>query len=346
MSSTYSSGVFLKAMKVLIPLGVYHILRNRRTPFTLLLLAVMLAAPVAASLIPEKYAIDRALLLLPAGALIGAFGIDWLLLPRKWFAAWPARAVCVALVVWMIVQFNGFYREYLTAYPTMAGFWFDGNHPGAFEPIVSRHPPDDPRFIYMSSALPRIKDHWKLYLLRRGRRDLLKRTIYFTQEDLVLSGIRPGSLLLTGADDPVERSFRKMPAVKAVEEITEPDGTPSFTIFERTAWSELHRFDGIYAVKVDVACTPGGAHQACASLATTASCPLRETITVANGLVVDSCGYLGQAAVAEDGLYNGMSNLGIPVNGTFATTGPTRLSGSGVSGGNRYELTFQLTRRN
>src|SRR4030095_3508992 len=52
MSSTYSSGVFLKAMKVLIPLGVYHILRNRRTPFTLLLLAVMLAAPVGASLSP------------------------------------------------------------------------------------------------------------------------------------------------------------------------------------------------------------------------------------------------------------------------------------------------------
>src|ERR1043166_4863803 len=77
MSSTYQTGVFLKAMKVLMPLGAYHILRNRRTPFTLMLLAGFLAAPAAASLVPEKHAIDRALMLLPTGALIGAFGVDW-----------------------------------------------------------------------------------------------------------------------------------------------------------------------------------------------------------------------------------------------------------------------------
>jgi hypothetical protein len=346
MSSTYTSGVFLKAMKVLIPLGVYHILRNRRTPFTLLLLAVLLVSPVAASLIPEKYAIDRALLLLASAALIAAFGIDWLVLERQWFLAWPARAVCVALLVWMAVQFKDFHREYLTAYPTTAAFWFDGNHPGAFEPLVSQHPPSDQRFIYLSNTLPRIKDHWKLYLYRRGRPELLKRTIYFSREDLRLSAVRPGSLLLTGVDDPVERAFRKMPAVKPVEQITEPDGTPSFTIFERTEWNELHRFDGSYSVKVAVACAPGAGHQPCSGLATTASCPSKETITVANGVVVDSCGYLGEASVTDDGLYKGMSSFGIPVEGTFATPGSIRLSGGGVSGGNRYELTLELTRRN
>jgi hypothetical protein len=346
MSSTYTTGVFLKAMKVLIPLGIFQILVNRRTPFTLLLLGTFLASPLAASLIPEKYAIDRALVLLPTAALIGGFGVDWLLMPRPWFLTWPARAVCVGLFVWMIVQFNGFYRVYLTDYPTMAGFWFDGNHPGAFDPIIDQHLPNDPRFIYFSKSLPRIKDHWKLYLFRRGRADLLKRTIYFSREDLRLYGIRPGSLLLTGVDDPVERAFRKMPAVKSVEQITEPDGTPSFTIFERTTWNEFHRFDGTYSVKVDIACTPGGGHQPCAGLASTASCPSRESIIVANGVVVDSCGYLGEAAVTDDGLYNGMSTVGVPVQGTFATRGTTRLSGSGMSAGNRYELTLELTRIN
>jgi 4-amino-4-deoxy-L-arabinose transferase-like glycosyltransferase len=345
MSSTYTTGVFLKAMKVLIPLGIFHIVVNRRTPFTLLLLATFLASPLAASLIPEKYAIDRALVLLPTAALIGAFGVDWLLMPRRWFLAWPARAVCLGLFVWMIVQFNGFYRQYLTEYPTMAAFWFDGNHPGAFDPIIRQHAPGDPRFIYFSAALPRIKDHWKLYLYRRGRSDLLKRTIYFSQEDIHLYAVKPGSLLLTGADDPVERSFRRMPAVKAVEQITEPDGTPSFTIFERTSWSGFDRFDGIYAVTVDVACTPGEGQQACASLATTTTCPSMETITVTNGLAVDRCGYLTQADVADDGLYSAMSNYGIRVTGTFATQGTFRLSGSGVSGGSRYELTFEATKR-
>ena len=179
MSSTYTTGVFLKAMKVLIPIGAYQILRNRRTPFTLLLLAAFLAAPLAASLVPEKHAIDRALLLLPMGALIGAFGVDWLLMPRIWFATWAGRAVCAGLFVWMAVQFNGFYRDYLTDYPLRASFWFDGNHPGAFEPIVRQHPRDDRRLIYLSDGLPRIREHWKLYLLGQGRIDLLARTVFF-----------------------------------------------------------------------------------------------------------------------------------------------------------------------
>jgi 4-amino-4-deoxy-L-arabinose transferase-like glycosyltransferase len=347
MSSTYTTGVFLKAMKILLPVGIYHILRNRRTPFTMLLLAVFFSAPLAASLIPEKYAIDRALVLVPAGALIGAFGVDWLLLQRAWFLAWPARAVSLGLLVWMIVQFDGFYRDYLTDYRKRAAFWFDGNHPGAFEPLVRQHAPDDPRFIYLSTGLPRVKDHWKLYLLSRGRTDLLKRTVFFTQQDLQLAFVKPGSLLLTGADDPVERSFLKMEAVTVVAHITDPDGSPSFTLFERTAWAGLYRFDGTYSVKVTVTCTPGGGHDNCASPAPTASCPSMETITVANSLVLDSCGYLKQAAIADDGRYGGVeTNYGIPVSGIFETTATVRLSGSGVSGGNRYDFTFLLTKRN
>ena len=122
MSSTYTTGVFLRAMKVLIPIGAYHILRNRRTPFTMLLLAVFLSAPLAASLVPEKYAIDRALVLVPTMVLIAAFGVDWLLTPRPWFISWPARALCLGLFVWMVVQFNDFYREYQFNYPIRAAF--------------------------------------------------------------------------------------------------------------------------------------------------------------------------------------------------------------------------------
>ena len=347
MSSTYTTGVFLKAMKILIPVGFYHILRNRRTPFTMLLLAVFFSAPLAASLIPEKYAIDRALMLVPSGALIGAFGLDWLLLPRPWLVAWPARAVALGLLVWMVVQFDGFYREYLTQYPIRAAAWFDGNHPGAFEPLVRQHAPDDPRFIYLSTALPRIKDHWKLYLLSRGRADLLKRTVLFTQQDLQLAFVRPGSLLLTGAGDPVERSFLKMDTVRVAARISEPDDTPSFTIFERTTTTAAYRFDGTYSAKVAIACAPGSTRDDCTGFATTAACPSNETITVANDLVLDSCGYLQQASIAEDGLYAGMlTNYGIAVKGTFTTSGSFRLTGSGVSGGGRYDFTFVLTKVN
>jgi 4-amino-4-deoxy-L-arabinose transferase-like glycosyltransferase len=346
MSSTYTTGVFLKAMKVLIPIGIYHILVNRRTPFTLLLLAVFLLSPVVAATVPEKFAIDRALVLVPTGALIGAFGVDWLLAPRRWLLAWPARAVCLALFAWMVWQFDGFYREYLTTYPIRASFWFDGNHPGAFDPIIREYAPDDPRFIYLSSALPRIKDHWKLYLFRRGRKDLLKRTIVFSSEDLHLAAVRPGSLMLTGVGDPVERSFLKMPAVRVIERITEPDGSPSFTIFQRTSSSDLYLFDGTYSVTMQMRCVPGGVHGVCASVPTTVSCPSADTVTVSNGLAVDRCGYLIQAAVGDDGHYSSVSYNGIAVGGTFATSGTFLVAGSGVSGGDRYDVAFTLTKRN
>ena len=347
MSSTYSTGVFLKAMKVLVPLGVYHILRNRRTSFTTLLLATCLASPLAASLIPEKYAIDRALVLLPTFALIAAFGVDWLLEPRPRLIAWPARIVCVSLFVWMGLQFNDFYREYSTAYAIRAGFWFDGNHPGAFEPIVDQHPPDDPRLIYLSAALPRIRDHWKLYLLRRGRKDLLKRTVYFSQEDLHLDALSAGTLLLTGADDPVERSFQKIPAVRAVARVTELDGSPSFTIFQRTSSSIVYSFDGTYSAKVDLVCRPPNRESVCVTLATTASCPSMDTITVANNLAIDRCGYLDQAVLTDAGRYSAASTrFGFPVIGDFATPGPIRLSGRGTAQGSVYELNFSLTKQN
>ena len=243
MSSTYTSGVFLKAMAVFIPIGVYHLLRNRRTAFTVLILLGALSAPLAASLIDERYTIDRALVLLPMGALIGAFGIDRLLVRRTWFADWAGRAVCAGLCIWMAVQFDGFYRDYLTAYRVRSAFWFHGNHPGAFEPIVREYPPGDPRLIYLSDGLPWIRQHWKLYLLRRGRTDLLARTVYFTLRDLDLTGVRPGSVLLTGAGDPVERELLKMSAVRAVAQVAEPDGSLSFTRFERLAGANAGRLD-------------------------------------------------------------------------------------------------------
>jgi hypothetical protein len=246
----------------------------------------------------------------------------------------------------MAWQFDGFYREYLTAYPIRAASWFDGNHPGAFDPIIQQYAPDDSRFIYLSGTLPRIKDHWKLYLFRRGRKDLLRRTIVFSQEDLHLAAVRPGSLLLAGAGDPVERSFLKLPAVRVVDRIAEPDGSPSFTIFERTPWSGLYLFDGTYAVTMEVRCTPGGPQNGCATPPTTASCPSRDIVTVSNGLAIDRCGYLTQAPVGDAGHYRGMTYNGILVDGTFATSGTFRLSGSGGVAGNRYDATFMLTKRN
>ena len=345
MSSTYQSGVFLKAMQLLLPLGAYHILRNRRTPLTVLVLAGFVSAPLAASLIHEPYTIDRAIVLLPMGALIGAFGIDWLLVERGPLLAWAGRAACAALAVWMTMQFNGFYRDYVADYRARSAFWFNGNHPGAFEAIVWKSPRGDARRIYVSDDLPMVREQWRLYLLGRSRTDLLARTVYFTLQDLHLKDLEPGTMLLTGADDAAERTFLKQSALKPVTHIYEPDGSPSFTLFERTPVSVSYAFDGTYAARVEVSCTPGGGAAACTALPSTAACPSNETIVVVNDLATDKCGYLSQAALGPDGAYRGVSpTYGIPVSGTFAMSGFT-LTGAGDSGGNRYHLTIVATKQ-
>src|SRR5258708_18010977 len=101
----------------------------------------------------------------------------------------------------MVLQFDGFYLDYLTAYPIRAASWFDGNHPGAFDPIIRQHAPDDSRFIYLSGTLPRIKNHWKLYLFRRGRKNLLPRPILLLHTALHPSPVPPGTLSRTLAGE-------------------------------------------------------------------------------------------------------------------------------------------------
>ena len=234
ISSTYGTGVLLKAMSVLLPIGVYHLIRNRRTAFTMLVLTVFFCAPLAASLVNERYTIDRALVLVAAAALIGAFGIDWLLERRRVaLLTWAGRTICAGLMIWMGVQFKDFYRDYMTDYRCRSAFWFNGNHPGAFEPIVRDHPPGGTTLIYLSETLPWVRQHWKLYLLRTGRMDLLPRTVYFSLERLDLGNVRPGSVLLTGWDDPASRAFAQTSAVKMAGVTSNPDGSISFARFER-----------------------------------------------------------------------------------------------------------------
>ncbi len=136
-------------------------------------------------------------------------------------------------MIWMAVQFKDFYRDYLTDYRNRSAFWFNGNHPGAFGPIVQDHRPGDARLIYLSESLPWIRQHWKLYLIRTGRIDLLQRTVYFSLEHLDLRSVRPGSVLLTGWDDPVSRAFAKTTAVTMAGVTSDRDGSISFVRYER-----------------------------------------------------------------------------------------------------------------
>lgn len=77
-NSTRRAGVFLLPLMVFIPVGMYHLLRHRRTLINVVILIGFVTAPLAAILVAESEATDRELEVLPFGVLLATFGIQYL----------------------------------------------------------------------------------------------------------------------------------------------------------------------------------------------------------------------------------------------------------------------------
>jgi hypothetical protein len=77
VDSTRTAGVFLLPMAAFLAAGVYSALRER-TVLTGLLLFGFVFSVVPAATVMERYTIDRHLVMLPFGALLGALGARWL----------------------------------------------------------------------------------------------------------------------------------------------------------------------------------------------------------------------------------------------------------------------------
>lgn len=230
MSSTYQTGVFLTATGVLMAVGVAATLWRARRDWWLVLV-VFVTAPVAASLITEPYAIDRALMLLPAGVLLAAHGLDVLLVN----AGRAGLVLAIALLAWMPWQFDGFYRDYLGDYRARSAFWFNGNNRGAMRDVMDHVAAQGEERVYLAENIPFVRIYWQLYTRMYDREDLLPRTVYFHPATTPVESIAPGSSLLTNFDDPIERELLKRADVRAVQFITEPSGSRTFVRFVKTA---------------------------------------------------------------------------------------------------------------
>jgi len=230
-SSTHRAGVFALSMMVLLPIGLYEILRHRRAPLTLVVAAGFVTAPFAATFINEPYTIDRALAFLPFGALIAAAGVDRLLSARTK----AVRMAAIVLLALIPLQFAFFYADYLTAYRVRSAFWFNGNNRGALEEIIAAAPPGSTVPVYLSENIPFIHFYWKLYLLKHHREDLLARTVFFTLENLHVDALPPDHIVLTNVDDGVERALIGSGRMKRVKIIGEPDGMATFARLERAS---------------------------------------------------------------------------------------------------------------
>ena len=231
VNSTRHVGVFLLPFIAVLPLGLWRLLKVWREPVNALLLFGFVTAPVAACLVvPEPYAIDREMPVVPFGVLIATAGIGWL-----WSGArrWQRIAAAGALVLG-VAHFAYFLGDYYQDYRGRAAFWFNRNHRAALETLVAEDNRSHAPAIYLTSAKdPYIAAYWEFALIKTGRRDLLARTVYFDGATIDVATVPPGSLLLINVDDRRLAEQVASGQLRKVAEIPEPADPVFFTVLQR-----------------------------------------------------------------------------------------------------------------
>jgi len=226
INGTRYAGVFLWPLMVLLPAGLYRLAVQQRSRAAWLLVTCMAASPLAATLVAERYRINRALVMLPLAALVATAGAEMLFTARR--PVW--RAVAIALIALMPLQFAGFYRDYFVAYPARSYSWFEYNIRGGMEEVIARHG-GVASPIFIANNIQWADYYWPFYLAKQGRQDLHARTTYL---DLAVPGasesVPPGGILLCRAAD-VEAM--KAAGLRELRAIIEPDGSQSFAVMRR-----------------------------------------------------------------------------------------------------------------
>lgn len=229
VNSTRHVGVFLVPLLLLIPLGLWRLTRDWRRPEHLLVLFGFFSAPLAASLVvPEPYAVDREMAVVPFGVLIAVTGFAWLFAPG---GRWRRIAGGVAAAA-IVANFAFFFVDYFSDYRGRSAFWFNRNHRDALEYIITRDGQSPAPAVYLTSAKdPYIAAYWEFALIKYGRRDLLAKTVYYDSGRLDPASIPPGSLILANVDD--RQVIPASSNLRVLAEIPEPADPVFFSILQR-----------------------------------------------------------------------------------------------------------------
>jgi hypothetical protein len=199
--STGQVGVFLLPIAVLLPLGIYALVRrDRRSWVSLILIAGLLTAPLAAALRGAPFAIERTMALLPFAVLISAAGLT-----RLWESrSVTACALAALLLVLQPIQFVGVYRDYLSDYRVRSAASYD---PTAFAEaapfLVEAALGDAGPAIYFTAPLYDVSAKWRFWTTRLEHRELLARTRYFDGQLARVSDAAAGSIAVIPHDDAV-----------------------------------------------------------------------------------------------------------------------------------------------
>jgi 4-amino-4-deoxy-L-arabinose transferase-like glycosyltransferase len=234
VNSTRHVGVFPMPFGVLVPIGVGALIWRRRPVVDALVLAAFATAPLAACLaVPEPYAIDRELELLPFGVLIAVAGARHLMTTHG-----RASRAGMLLLAAVPLHFAFFTVDYYRDYPRSAAFWFNWNSRDAIAELIALEPQFRPATIYLSTHhVSNLEAYWRLYARMYGREDLLGRAVPFDSEGFDVASIQPGSLLLVGPDDKALTPSLDAGLLRRLVTIPEPGNPPFFSVLARTPLS-------------------------------------------------------------------------------------------------------------
>ena len=225
INGTRYAGVFLLPVMVLLPIGLTRLVTTSGSMPTLLVLLSLLASPLAAAVVGERYRINRALMLLPLVSLIAAMGVEVLWVTRRR----ACQVAALALLVAMPLQFAGFYRDYFGDYRVRSAKWLEYNIGGGLEEII-RQQPSAPVPVYIADNIQWAPYYWQFYLAKHGRQDLAPGTVYVDLQSLDVATVPQASLLLCRVGDEGPLLAAGLTRVAA---IPEPDGVPWFAVLRR-----------------------------------------------------------------------------------------------------------------
>ena len=231
MWATRRVGVFLLAIAILLPAGLYSVMRRGWSPHLLLLVGFLFAPVPIVIALPEapRYATARDLLVIPFGVLLSVAGVQWLL-----NAGTAGRIAVVALLLSVPMQFRLFTNDYFGDYQRRSSFRHDSvNMGGVVDAVLATDAGTAPA-IYLSDELGSGKSvQWQFHLVTRQRADLWDRTRYFSIGAFDDAQIPPGSLLVTTANDTRVASLVTAGRCTIVHEVRDVTDTPSALILRR-----------------------------------------------------------------------------------------------------------------
>jgi hypothetical protein len=127
-----------------------------------------------------------------------------------------------------------FCAEYFGAYRVQSAYWFEFNRRGAFEEILARERQGGVPVIFLSTSRVRYLDeYWRLYLIKHGREDLLRRTRRVDADTLDVRAVPTGSLILASVQDQSLARLVEIGELKTLAKIPEPGDPPAFAILGR-----------------------------------------------------------------------------------------------------------------